>query len=93
MSNQTPEDPSEVAGKKEGQRREFYLVQNEHFDVAGVEGATVGHVVNTSRGSHNHMDTRFKDSHILTDVGATNGSMAVDSKEVTKSDDNLEFQI
>jgi hypothetical protein len=65
------------------------LIEDEELDSIGLESTALDHVVNTSRGTDNDVDTILEDLHVLTDNGTTNASMALNVHEVTNGDNNL----
>ena len=65
------------------------LVETEDLDVVSSESTTVDHVLDTTGGTDNDLDTLLELGHIFTDVGTTNASVALDVHVITESDDNL----
>jgi hypothetical protein len=65
------------------------LVKDEELDSIGLEGTALDHVVNTSRGTDNDVDTILEDLHVVTDDSTTNAGMALDVHEVTNGDNDL----
>jgi hypothetical protein len=65
------------------------LVENEHLDVIGTEDTALNHVLDTTGGSDNDLRTVLESLHVLTDVGTTNASMALNAHEVTNGNNDL----
>lgn len=65
------------------------LIQNEHLHTIGLEEASLDHVVDTTRGSHNHLRTILKSLHVVTNACSTNASMALDVHEISDSNNDL----
>ena len=64
------------------------LFEDEHLDVVGLEGA-VGHVEDMTRGADDDVDAGLELAHVLAHVGAADGGVALNSKEVTEGNDDL----
>ena len=64
------------------------LIENQHLDVSGAEMAAANHVGNTTRSTGNDVLTIVELANILSNVGATNASMALDVHVVSQSHHN-----
>lgn len=65
------------------------FVKDEQLDAIGAERVSTNHVVHTARGSDDHVDTRLQFSHVLTDVGTSDTSMALRLHKIAKGDNYL----
>jgi hypothetical protein len=65
------------------------LIQNEHLHVVGLEDTALDHVVDTSGGANDDLGTILKGLHVLTDVGTTDTSVALDAHKVTNGNNDL----
>lgn len=65
------------------------LIEAENLDMVGPEGPTVDHIEHTSRSTDDNLDTLLELGHVLTDVGSTNASMALNVHVVAKGDHNF----
>lgn len=65
------------------------LVETEDLHVVGLEGSSVDHVVNATRGTDNDVRTLLKLLDIFTDVGTTDTRMALNVQIVSEGDDDL----
>ena len=59
------------------------LVEAEHLDALGLEGTTVDHVEDTTRGSDNDVGAVVELGHVLSDGGTTDTSVTVDVEVVS----------
>jgi hypothetical protein len=65
------------------------LIETKELYSVRAESTTVDHVVDTAWGTDNDVDALLELGHILTDIGATNTSVALDVHVVTKSNNDL----
>lgn len=65
------------------------LVEDEHLDVIGSENTTGDHVLDAAGGTDNDLRAILKSLHVLTNIGTTNTSVALNAHEVTNGDNNL----
>lgn len=59
------------------------LIEDENLDSIGLQSTALDHVVNTTRSTHNDVDTILKNLHVITDDGTADTGMALDIHEVT----------
>jgi hypothetical protein len=65
------------------------LIENEHLHLVGLEETTLDHVLDTTRGSNNDLDTILESLHVITDRGTANTGVALDVHEVTDGNNDL----
>ncbi len=65
------------------------LIQEELFHAVQSESTSGDHIVDTTRGSNNDMNTLLEGTDIVTDGGTSNAGMDLDVHVVSKSQDNL----
>ncbi|GAO51261.1 hypothetical protein G7K_5367-t1 [Saitoella complicata NRRL Y-17804] len=65
------------------------LVEDEHLHAVGAESTTLDHVVDTSGGTDDDMDTVLEGLHVVTDVGTADTGVALDVEVVSDSDNDL----
>ena len=66
------------------------LIEDEELHVVQLEGAALDHVVDTARGTHNHVHAVLKGTDVLTHGGTTHASVDFDAHEVTKGRNDLD---
>ena len=65
------------------------FIETEDLDGVGPEGPAVDHIVHTTGGTDDDVNTLLQLAHVLTDVGPTDASVAFNVHIVTESDDDL----
>jgi hypothetical protein len=65
------------------------LVKDEHLDVVGAEDTALDHVLDTAGGTDDDLGAVLEGLHVLTNIGTTNASVALNAHEVTNGDDDL----
>lgn len=64
------------------------FIENQHLDVSGAKMAAANHIGNTARGAGHNVLTIVELANILSNVGTTNASMALDVHVVSQRHDN-----
>jgi len=65
------------------------LVQAKYFDIVGPECPAVDHIEHSSGGTDDNLNTLLELGHVLTDVGSSNASMALNVHVVAEGDHNF----
>ena|SRR5258707_11422613 len=65
------------------------LVQTENLYVVGLESSAINHIKNSSRSSHNDMNPFLKFCNVLTNIGTSNASVALNVHVIAQSDHNF----
>lgn len=65
------------------------LIKDEHLDEVGLEDSSLNHIVDSTGGSDNDVDTLLDDSDVLGDGGTTNAGVALNLHVLAKGKDNL----
>ena len=65
------------------------FIETKYLDGVGPEGPAVDHVVDTTGGANDNVDTLLQLAHILTDVGSTDAGVTFYVHVVSESDDDL----
>lgn len=65
------------------------LIENEHLDEVGLEDSSLNHVVDSTGGSDNDVDTLLDDSNVLGDRGTTNAGVALNLHVLAKGKHDL----
>jgi hypothetical protein len=65
------------------------LIQEELFHAVQSESTSGDHIVDTTRGSHNNVDTLLEGTDIVTDSGSSDTGVNLDVHVVTESQDDL----
>lgn len=65
------------------------FVKDEHLDVVGLQDTTLDHVLDTAGSTNDDLGTILESLHVITNVGTTNASMALNAHEVANGDDDL----
>jgi hypothetical protein len=59
------------------------LIKHEELDRVEEESASLDHIIDTSRGSYNYMDTVLKGTDVITYSSTTDTCMDLDVHEIT----------
>ena len=65
------------------------FIETEDLDMVGPEGPAIDHIINTTGGADDDVNTLPQLAHILADVGSTNAGVTFYVHVVAESDDNL----
>lgn len=65
------------------------LIKTEDLDVIGLERTAVDHIIYTSWGTDDDLNTLLELGHVFTDIGTTDAGVALNVHVVTKSDDDF----
>ena len=65
------------------------LVQTEYLYVVGLESSAINHIENSSRSSHNDMNPLLKFRNVLTNIGTSNASVALNVHVIAQGDHNF----
>ena len=65
------------------------FIKTEDLDMVGPEGPAVDHIIDTTGGADDDVNTLPQLAHILADVGSTNTGVTFYVHVVAESDDNL----
>lgn len=65
------------------------FVEDEDFDRVRLQSTALDHVVDTTRGSDNDVNTILENLHIITNDGSSDTSVAFNVHKVTDGDDDL----
>lgn len=65
------------------------FIKTENLNGIGPEGPAVDHIKDTTRSAHNDVNTLLQLSHILTDIGTTDTTVAFNVHIVAESDDDF----
>jgi len=65
------------------------LIKDENLDEVGFQNLTAQHIVDTTWGSDNNVDTSLKFGDVITNSGSTNAGVASDIEVVSKGKDDL----
>jgi len=65
------------------------LIKDEDLDLVGAEDLAAEHVIHTSGGSDDDVDTALELGNVVSDASATNAGVAAGVEVVTKSNDDL----
>jgi len=65
------------------------LIKNKHLHSVGLQETTLDHVLDSSRGTDDHLGAVLEGLHVLANTGSTNASVALDVHEIANGDNDL----